>query len=617
MQSIPITIDFETAYSQTYSLSKMTTAEYVLSPYFEIIGVAVQLGDAPTQWFSGTEEETAQWLRQFPFEDPDYVTVIQNAHFDGAILEWRLDIHPARYFCTLMAARPLLVPYTKSASLKAIAAYLEIGQKGTEVQTFIGRWRRDFSPAELAQYGNYCKNDVELTRQIYDRLAPQLPPDEQMLIHLTTTKYTRPRIELDRELLLTRLAMVQQEKRDVLVRAQLENPDDLMSNDKFADALRSLGVEPPMKVSPTTGKLTLAFAKTDEEFKELLNHDDPLVQALVAARLKHKSTQEETRLERLIALEALNSPLAVPILYYGAHSGRFSGKDKINLQNLPRDGVLRKALRAPPGYVVLAGDLSQIEARVTAYLAGEDDLLKRFRAGEDVYRWFASSSLYHVPESAVDKQQRFVAKTSVLGMGFGIGGAKFHTVMRGAGIDMTERECKRVVQTYRQTFWRIPELWDKLDQTIAAMATVKHHRSELRRGSVLFGPKWVMLPNGMRLLYPELRQTGHDEFCYDSHRGTRMLWGGSLLENIVQALARIILTSAELFLAERGYESVLSVHDELVYIVPEAKAEKFAIALEKVLSRPVSWAPGLPVACEVNWGPTYKDCKGSWRDKKA
>lgn len=608
MSDIPLTIDFETAYSAAYSLSKMTTAEYVLDPMFEIIGVAVKVGDAAAQWFSGSLAETKAWLQRFPFEQPGFVTVIQNSHFDGAIMEWILGIKPHRYFCTRMAARPILVPFTKSASLKNIVQYLGLGEKGTEVHSFIGRWRRNFTPEELAQYGSYCCNDAELTYQIYQYLEPQLPQREQQLIHFTTTKFTRPSIMLDPDVVRIRLAQVKQEKLEALHRAGLHTNEDLMSNPKFAEALLLMGVVPPTKISEATGKETWAFSKADPDFTDLLEHPNVSVQALVAARLKHKSTQEETRLERFQKQAMMNRPFAMPILYYGAHTGRFSGLDKLNLQNLPRGGELRRSLVAPPGYKLVAGDLSQVEARTTAYLAGQQDLLDRFEAGDDVYRWFASS-LYNVPAAQITKEQRFVAKTCVLGMGYGVGATKFHTVMRNAQVPMTLEEAKRTVNTYRSTFARIPNLWRDLETGLSYMTDEKAHL-KLPRIPIVFGYQCLTLPNGMQLLYPNLRKDDlNNTYVYDSHRGTRTLWGGALLENIVQALTRIILTDAELYLAERGYPAALSVHDELVYVLPDAKVATFETVLKKVLTRPVEWLPKLPLACEVASGSNYLECK--------
>jgi len=288
--------------------------------------------------------------------------------------------------------------------------------------------------------------------------------------------------------------------------------------------------------------------------------------------------------------------------------------DKLNLQNLPRAGALRRALLAPKDHVVLAGDLSQIEARITARLANQHDLLEMFRLGKDPYRWFAANSLYKKPEDMIAAAERFVAKTCILGMGFGVGAPKFFLTMQNAGVSLTLQECKRIVNTYRGTFHHIPSLWSLLDDMLGIMA----QGGRAKYYPVIFGKEFVQLPNGMRLVYPNLRRdTQSNSYVYDSHRGTRSIWGGALLENIVQALARVVLTDAELFMARRGFETVLTVHDELVYVIHKALAEKFAVTLEKVMSRTVPWFDGLPVSCEVNWGSTYADCKGSWRDKKA
>lgn len=621
IDGIPITVDFETAYSTTFSLSKMTTQEYVLSPHFEIILVSVKLGDAAPQWFSGSHDETAAWLKRFPFEQPGFVTVIQNAIFDGAILEWILDIHPSRYFCTLMAARPIIGPWCRSLSLKSQAQYLEIGEKGTEVETFIGKWRRDFTSQQLEQYAAYCCNDVALTHKLYTTYSPLLPPDEQRLLHLTITKYTRPRLVLDENVLRARLAEVKHQKATALFNAGLLSKDDLMSNEKFAIALQRLGVDPPMKTSPTTGKQTWAFAKDDPDFKDLLEHEDLRVQALVAARLKHKSTQEETRLERLIAVCQTNGLLAAPLLYYGAHTGRFSGLDKLNLQNLPRKSELRRALTAPKGYKLVAGDLSQIEARITAYLADQRDLLAQFARGEDTYSIFATK-IFGRPITKADADERFVGKTCILGMGYGVGAEKFGTVMKAAGLGMTEDVCHSIVRTYRSTYANIASLWSRLTNIISLMSYNEGSFAASQNVPVIFFREKLMLPNTMFIHYPGLSLTDtrkdtntskpslSGSYSYISNRGSRKnLWGGALTENIVQALARIILTQAELYLADRGYEAVLSVHDELIYVIDEARADKFALVLEKVLTRPVPWMPGLPVACEVHVGDTYYECK--------
>jgi DNA polymerase len=235
--------------------------------------------------------------------------------------------------------------------------------------------------------------------------------------------------------------------------------EDLMSNDKFAKLLAAYNVSPPKKLSPTTGKETWAFAKSDEEFKRLITHQDERVQSLVAARLGNKSTLEETRTQRFIDI-AKRGLLPVPVRYYAAHTGRWGGDDKINLQNLPSRGtnanMLKRGIIAPQGYSIIDADSAQIEARVLAWLAEQDDLTEAFAKGEDVYKKMASR-IYGVAESDVTKDQRFVGKTTILGAGYGMGAQKFQDQLKTFGFDMELHEARRVIKIYRETNHKIIE----------------------------------------------------------------------------------------------------------------------------------------------------------------
>ena len=143
-----------------------------------------------------------------------------------------------------------------------------------------------------------------------------------------------------------------------------------------------------------------------KEFKHLLTHQDERVQSLVAARLGNKSTLEETRTQRFIDI-AKRGLLPVPVRYYAAHTGRWGGDDKINLQNLPSRGananMLKRGIIAPQGHSIIDADSAQIEARVLAWLAEQDDLTEAFAKGEDVYKNMASR-IYGVAESDVTKR---------------------------------------------------------------------------------------------------------------------------------------------------------------------------------------------------------------------
>ena len=400
-----ITIDFETYYSADLGFAKQTTEEYVRDPQFHVIGVAVKVNDEEPQWASGTHEQLADWLGTFDWAAS--TVLAHNAMFDGFILSHHFAIRPKFWVDTLCMGRAVH-GVEVSGSLAALAERYGIGKKGTEVHNFKGYRRQDFSEFELSKYGDYCINDVNLTYTLFNKmLADGFPKKELHVINQTLRMFTEPVLELDAGLLEEHLRDVQGKKERLLLECAA-NRDDLMSNQKFAELLRGYGVEPPMKISPTTGKETLALAKNDEEFKALAEHPDVRVQGIVAARLGTKSTLEETRTQRFIDI-ASRGKLPVPIKYYAAHTGRFGGDDKINLQNLPsrgqNAGKLKKAIRAPEGYKVIDADSAQIEARVLAWLAEQNDLVEAFARKDDVYKKMASA-IYGKPEDQISKEDR-------------------------------------------------------------------------------------------------------------------------------------------------------------------------------------------------------------------
>ncbi len=403
-----ITLDFETYYANDYSLTKLTTESYIRDPRFQVIGFSYKINDDYPVWVSGPMQALSRKLRELNIENS--ALLAHNMAFDGAILSWIFGIRPKYYFDTLSMARPIM-GLTVGGSLAALATAYAVGTKGTDVLNAKNLRLEDFGADQLTEYGAYCSNDVQLTYDIFQRMREDFPKKELYIIDLFMRMYCDPVLDLDRDVLERHLVAVRERKQALLdtISTVEDAKSVIMSNPKFAEMLRSLGVNPPTKTSVTTGKETYAFAKTDVGMKELLDHPDVRVQTLVAARLGTKSTIEETRTESFIGI-ADRGPLPVPLSYYGAHTGRASGWDKINLQNLPRGGELRQAICAPYGHTLVAVDSSQIEARMTAWLAGQDDLVKDFGRGEDIYSKFATA-VYDRPITKSDKVERFVGKT--------------------------------------------------------------------------------------------------------------------------------------------------------------------------------------------------------------
>ena len=602
-----ITVDMESYYDPAYSLSKITTEDYIRHELFEVIGVAVKVDDGETQWFSGPMAATKKWLAQFDWGNS--IAVAHNAMFDMAILSWHFDIQPKRIADTLSMARALLGAEGISLSLKSLAEYFQLGAKGTEVLNALGKGRIDFSPEDLARYGEYCINDVELTYELFKQLADGFPMLELRLIDLTLRMFTEPKLELDKCVLEDHLRSVQEKKTDLLSKIAASK-EDIMSNPKLAQVLTDLGVTPPTKISPTTGKTTYAFAKTDEAFRALLEHEDFPVQAVVAARLGVKSTLEETRTERFLKI-AGRGALPVPLRYYAAHTGRWGGDDKVNLQNLPRKSPLKKAMRAPDGYLLIDCDSSQIEARTLAWLAGQRDLVEAFDRGEDVYKIMASS-IYGKPVDEITDAERFVGKTTILGAGYGMGPQKFRIQLKTFGVDLPLTECKRIISVYRETYPMIPRLWSQAQEALNEM--VRGGAKPIGVPNILsVSPSGVRLPNDLWVKYPGLRlrvdeKTGKEEMVYTTKKGKaavfNRIYGGKMVENLCQALARIVIGEQMLMVARR-LPVVMTVHDAVGALTPASSAEENRKFVEDCMRIRPKWAQGLPLNCESKIGASY------------
>ena len=625
------TVDLETHYSREYSLTKLATEHYVRSPLYETIGIAIGFGNEQPVWYP--QPEVADVLASIDWSDK--LVLAQNTAFDASILAWHYHVKPLAWLDTLGMSRALF-PHERAHSLKAQAERHNIGVKGDEVINALGLRYKDFGPEQLARYGEYCINDVVLTKRLFDiYMGMGFPKIELKLIDLTLRMFTEPSLILDKEVLKLHLKEVKARKAELLdnVRDMMlakSDPDFvhtvfsegtegikklLMSNDKFAGLLRSFGVEPPTKMSPKTKKEAYAFAKTDEAFKALEEHDDDRVQGLVAARLGNKTTIEESRTERFIGM-ADRGAFPVPLRYYGAHSGRWSGQDSVNLQNLPSRGAnagrIKKAMMAPDGHVVIDCDSSQIEARVLAWLAGQDDLVAAFERKEDVYK-IMSAKIYNVEVSEVTYPQRTVGKTIILGAGYGVGHLKLQLFLKQqAGVIVDTDTAKAYIDTYRSTNNMIPQLWKQGEAALRALAYGQEMVLD-KQGLLKVVPgKGIQLPNGLFIQYPDLRrvvdeESGKASWIYTSKGLPVHIYGGKVIENVCQAVARIVIGEQMLRIQKR-YQCVLTVHDAAAVVAKEDNADSARAYVEECMNWRPKWAQTLPLACESGMGKSYGDC---------
>lgn len=616
-----IFLDFETYYDQVYSLRNMTPIEYILDKRFEMLGCGVAVDNEPPRFMP--QEKVIPYLQAV--KEP-YAAISHNALFDMTILAWRYAVHPPMMVDTLSMCRALLAHKIKQArvSLAAVLEHFGLQEKLKTIENMKGVHFDALirNPELLLMFTTYTIRDVRGCREIFNKLIDDFPATELRVMDRLIRMVTMPQLLLDMMNLDKYHTQIIQTKHQLMNKLGHERTK-YMSNEQFADLLRKAGVEPPMKRSLRTGKMTFAFAKTDEEFLELRDHPDEIVQWLVAARLGVKSTIEETRTHTFINIARLTASshqypwLPVPLKYSGAHTHRFSGDWRLNMQNLSarKTKVLRSSIRAPRGMVILAIDASQIEARLTAYLAGQLNLLEQFAdPTNDVYAWFGSHVLGYVITRKSHPVDRFTFKTVVLGLGFGMSAAKLLITLRNAAaeqgitVEYTLEQCQQWVDFYRSFFVYIPQLWKCFDAVIAAMLDLSKPMPKLRVGQP--DGHTIILPSGLRLYYDDLQYDGSDvTYKFGSMR--RKLYGAKMTENIVQALDRQHVIEANMRIEDRcAREGVdvrlaMQVHDENIYVVPDNCLQLVTMIGLEEMCRPPVWAPTIPLAAEAKCGQSY------------
>ncbi len=602
-----ITLDFETYFDSEYTLSKMTTEEYIRDPRFKVhmcgVGTAGSgCKSSAVNFFNGFEifnTYDKDWASKHGF-------ICHHAQFDGLILSHHYNIRPAFWFDTLSMAR-LVFPHAKSHSLGALAEMLGLQEKTVPYESFKGV--RDLPPDLYNRVAEGCANDVELTYAIFQKLLPYVPAEELRVIDLTIRMFTEPTLRLDTDRLAAYLRQTQAEKERLLLQLGVTKAE-LQSSAKFAALLVSLGVEPPKKPSPSDpGKQIFAFSKTDDGMKELLDHDNETVATLASARLGQKSTLGETRAMRLLSMSDRGN-LCVYLNYCGAHTTRWSGGDSLNWQNFTRGSEIRKSILAPEGYVLVVIDNAQIECRLVNWQAGQEDVLDKFRNKEDIYSQLASMFYgEHVDKSKPEK--RGTGKQIELSCGFRAGADSIkETAKRGTygpSVLLTDAQALAARDLYRSTHPRVVELWKYADKIVLPALLAGGH--DFMWGPLRVCGKRIYAPNGAALDYSNLHYGDiggkyGPEFYTIARKGPKHMHGGILVQNIVELMSRMLLSGSMLQVA-KYYKVVNCTHDELVYLAPEAQgAEALAFGLQ-VMKTPPAWCQGIPLDAEGGYAVRY------------
>lgn len=658
-----VQLDFETYYDADYTLKKLSTSEYIRDKRFEAIMVGIKIGNKQTKVVPGPkirdELSKINWAT--------HSLLCHHTQFDAFILSHHYGIQPKFLYCSLSMARALH-SNDIGAGLDEVSMFyggrgkIQGALEDMKGLHFADVWK---DKVKWKQYADYCANDVDEMARIFREMLPSMPREEMEIIDVTCRMFTDPVLRVDLPRVEKELARELQEKEDLLLsiigpkqvvakkiltatpkgKAQQgwtakeivleEARAKIASNESFADLLRAEGVNPPRKISPAyfkhrdeSKKWAYAFAKTDLEFVALQEHPKKRVRDLVECRLSVKSTINETRAERFLKAGTNGWYLPVYLRYFGAHTGRWSAGNKMNMQNLPRGGELRLSILAPKGHVIVVADSGQIEARVNAWLWGQEDLLNAFRRSDayeaaqaalpkekrkvargddrDAYCRFAST-LYGREITKEDKDERFVGKVAVLGLGYQMGAERFQTTLAlgtmGPPVYLDIEVCQRAVQTYRRQNSFIQAGWKRCTQIIEDMAAGRPGAYKC----LSWEKETIWLPNGMCLKYPGLRKKvggEYEEWVYDRKGEPAKIYGGLLCENIVQALARIIV-GQQLLAISKFYRVVMTTHDEVAVIVKKAMGETAYKRMHKTMTTAPAWCSDIPLSAEGGWDECY------------
>ena len=569
----------------------MTTENYIRDPRFRAHGLAIK---APTWLGSQTQWYPAAALpglfAALPWDD--ILLLCHHAQFDGLILAHHYGVTPRQWACSLSMARLLLGNHVR-VGLDSLASHFGLAAKTVPYREFDGLQWEQMSLGLRERLAAGAIHDVDLTAQIFGQhLAPYFPRSEYAMVDMTVRMFTEPMLVGNVPRLELALQTEQDHKADLLRKAGVADKKELLSDERFATLLRELEVEPGRK--PGKNGPIYAFAKTDQFMEELLQCEDDEISALAEARLAVHSTIEETRSARLVSM-AKRGPLPLYLLYCGAATTRWSGGDKINPQNLTPE--LQTGIEAPDGYSLVKVDSSQVECRLANYMAGQWDVVERFRSGADPYVAVASAFYGYEVNAKDHPAERQVGKVLELQCQFGSGGDKIaHTLRTKAGIILDQVERIRARDAYRSTHREVQRAWWEANEVLGWLVGWPIDHGWWGPVEVSEGCLW--LPNGCPLIYDTLKLDDEDQWRVQRRRGQERLWGSKIFENVIQALARVYIAEVAAKILAQGLRIVLMRHDDLVLCVKSEVAQEVCCWVEEQMRIPPSWAPDIPLDCK-------------------
>ena len=648
-------LDFETYFDKDYTLKDLLTAEYITDKRFAFTGLGIQIDDQAPRFFAGDRVEIAinRLKSKFGKALHNCTVVAKNNKFDILILAEKFDIYPpftidiedlSRYYDSRM-----------SQKLKDLAKYFKLKPKGDTMQ-FKGLHWEDMSPEQRSAMREYCLGDIKDEVELLKILLPMLdnPNVELDLAHHTLNLYLKPTLILDidqsRQIAdgmgkalsedLSKVAWVLKYR----TKKKPNIPKILRSKDLFPKILQAEldrigdGEKVPMK--PGKKEMIPATAKQDETFQLLQVHKDERIRNLCQAKIASTGwSLHQSKVNKMITeAKCADGKLRIPLNFYGAHTGRWSGGGGWNPLNLggkgrgipihPLIAQVRNTLMAPDGHILLIDDSAQIEARELAWVAHQEDLVRGFANGEDIYSEFASDLFQEyvwkpneeetkTPEGKTANIRRGFGKDTILGCGYGLGTNTFYLrcrqnpTLRGL-FDSGEYDwdfVDRLIKVYRSKYSDIPAFWREIERCFRVCAKYGKEmeykisdRASLRFekvGSSLY----LWLPSGRKLIYPHVSvKVKDDSLSYEHGK----LYGGHLTENVIQSICRCLMSGWLLQCEDSYIPIVLHTYDELVGCVPEEKAEEKLKVMNNIMCTGPVWAEGLPLDSEGCISKRYK-----------
>lgn len=652
-----LVLDFESYYDQDYSLKEMSIVEYVTDERFELTGLGIKINDGASVFVPGPQVPwaVARLQKKFGKALHNVTVVAKNTKFDILILAERFGIYPpyvidiedlSRYYDSRM-----------KQDLKSLAKLFKLPAKGDTSQ-FKGQHCADIDWAAMKKY---CLGDIDIESQLLRILLPMIdnPEVELPLMQHTLNLYLKPTFDLDMKMAkdiafdmgvelgnnleqipwILEYATKKKKTIEEILRARSIFP-------KILQDVLPEGEVVPMKQGKK--EMIPALAKDDVGFQLLLAHSNDKVRLLCKAKAACTSwSSHQAKVNSLIIqTECFGDGMHIPLKFYGCHTGRWSGTQKWNPLNLggkgnrktgeqhhPLISKVRNTLLAPDGKLLAIPDSCQIEARLVAWIAGQNDLVEDFRTGGDPYSrlaakvfgekvWNPTEEELLTPEGKILDIRRGFGKDTILGAGFGLGtNTSYQDCLKNKDLrplyDSGEYDWDfndKLIKTYRSDYSMIPKFWKTVEKCFRWVTKYPHEvmvyhipgRHEDSPPTLTFWKEGtttiIQLPSGRRLFYRHATVDPKGQIKYIHGH----LWGGSITENIIQSICRDLLGGWLLECERQRIPIILHTYDELVGCVPKHRAEEALAKMIEIMRTGPDWAVGLPLDAEGGLSACFK-----------